>query len=98
MLHCSTNMMRYRCFSVPADTTNGTVSEKGSVEHLGVDVVVLQVDHVHLLADALQCGLRAQRRQVSAHIPAQSHSSSSCDEHDKLTMAALNQRSGLSYF
>lgn len=26
-------------------------------EHLGVDVVVLQVDHVHLLADALQRGL-----------------------------------------
>jgi len=28
----------------------------------------LQVDHVHLLADALQGGLRAQGRQVGAHV------------------------------
>jgi len=37
-------------------------------QHLGVDRVVLQVDDVHLLADALQRGLGAQRRQVGAHV------------------------------
>lgn len=45
------------------------VGDGHGVEDLGVDLVVLQVDDVHLLPDALQRRLRAQRRQVGADIP-----------------------------
>lgn len=38
------------------------------VEHLGVNLVVLKIDEVHLLTDLLQSCLRAQRSQVSAHV------------------------------
>merc|ERR1719399_1436284 len=39
------------------------------VENLGVDLVVVEVDDVHLLADALHRRLRAKRGEVGAHIP-----------------------------
>jgi hypothetical protein len=52
------------------------VGHRHGVEDLRIDLVVLQVDHVHLLADALQRGLRAQRRQIRAHIPGAEHASS----------------------
>jgi len=38
------------------------------VEHLRVDLVVVQVDDVHLLADALHRCLSAQRGDVGAHV------------------------------
>merc|ERR1719440_2620001 len=38
------------------------------VQHLGVDFVVVQVDDVHLLANALHGGLRAQRGNVGADV------------------------------
>ena len=39
-----------------------------AVEDLGVDVLVLEVDEVHLLSDLLKGGLRAQGCQVCAHM------------------------------
>ena len=38
------------------------------VEHLGVNLIVLQVDQVHLLTDLLQCGFRAQGRQIGTYV------------------------------
>ena len=38
------------------------------VEHLGVDLLVLEIDEIHLLADLLQRRLRAERRQIAAHV------------------------------
>lgn len=39
-----------------------------SVEHLCVDGLFLNVDHVHLFTDALQCGLCAQGGHIGAHV------------------------------
>jgi len=43
-------------------------SDGERVEHLGVNLLLFEVDEVHLLADLLQRRLRAQRRQVGAHV------------------------------
>lgn len=37
-------------------------------QYLGVDLVVLQIDQVHLLADLLQGGLRAEGGEVGANV------------------------------
>ena len=44
------------------------IGHRHGVEDLGINVLILQVDDVHLLANALQGSLRAQRCQVGSHI------------------------------
>ena len=46
----------------------GHLRDGHRVEDLGVDLVVVQVDDVHLLADALHRALSAQRGDVRAHV------------------------------
>lgn len=43
------------------------VGDGHGIEDLGVDVLVLQVDDIHLLADALQRGFRAECSQIRTH-------------------------------
>ena len=45
------------------------VGDSHGVQDLCVDRLILQVDDVHLLADALQRRLCAQGCQVGAHVP-----------------------------
>ncbi|GJN09127.1 hypothetical protein PR202_ga27106 [Eleusine coracana subsp. coracana] len=44
------------------------VRDEHGVENFGIDRLVLQINHVHLLADALQCRLCAKRGKVGSNV------------------------------
>ena len=38
------------------------------IQNLGIDSLILKIDDVHFLSDALQCSLSAKCRKISSHI------------------------------